>query len=459
MDIERLVQQPEGKTLEFKRDLSSLSPILKTLVAFANTAGGTVIVGRDDEGKIVGVEEVFEAEERLASVIADSIVPLLRVDIEVVSVKEKALLLIKVPHWLGPFYLKAKGPTEGVFIRLGSTNRIAHKEFLEELQRSKTQVAFDQLPCPEVDISGLDTEKITQIFAKIGKKIDKNKLVGLGILVPYQSTYVCSNGGVILFGKESVRERFFPNSIVRCARFLGVEKTEFLDQHDTRGSIVEAVKEVVAFIKRNTRMASKIETIQREDIPEYSSVVVREVLTNALVHADYAIKDMQPRVMIFSDRMEIESPGMFPLGYTLEEFMAGMSRVRNKVISRVFRELHMMEAWGTGYKRISAACNQGRYPMPTWTELSSAIKVSLPSHFEVSGGMERSPVIKSTLTSRQEEIVALFNEGESMTTKEMFVRLEKNISERTLRADLAELKAKGIMKMVGSGPNTEWRLA
>ena len=85
MNLQKLLAQPEGKTLEFKRDLSSLKPILKTLVAFANTAGGTIIIGRSDSGKITGVGDVLREEERLASAVADSIRPLMMPELEVCS--------------------------------------------------------------------------------------------------------------------------------------------------------------------------------------------------------------------------------------------------------------------------------------------------------------------------------------------------------------------------------------
>ena len=91
-NIQELLKQPESKTLEFKRDLSSLNPITKTVVAFTNTAGGTLIIGVEDGGKIVGVDDPFKMEERIASVIADSIEPMLIPDIEIVTVKKKTLL-------------------------------------------------------------------------------------------------------------------------------------------------------------------------------------------------------------------------------------------------------------------------------------------------------------------------------------------------------------------------------
>ena len=114
MNFQELLSQPEGKTLEFRRSLSSLRPILKTLVAFANTAGGTLIIGRSDDGKITGVGDVLREEERLASAIADGIHPSMMPEIEVGSHEGKPLLIVTVPHWRGPFYLKTEGPEKGV---------------------------------------------------------------------------------------------------------------------------------------------------------------------------------------------------------------------------------------------------------------------------------------------------------------------------------------------------------
>lgn len=122
MKIEDLLTHPEGKTLEFKQDLSSPKNILRTVAAFANTAGGMLIIGRADDGSMVGVADVLSAEERLANLIADNIAPAMMPEIEVVTVAEKTLLMIRVAHWPGPFYLKEKGPEEGVYVRLGSTS-------------------------------------------------------------------------------------------------------------------------------------------------------------------------------------------------------------------------------------------------------------------------------------------------------------------------------------------------
>ncbi len=132
-ELTEILAALEGKRSEFKRDASSLKPILKTLVAFANTSGGTLVIGRDDDGTVHGVPAPRTEEERLASAISDGIVPGLFPDIEVTAVEDREVVVVRVARWPGPFYLAADGPEQGVYVRLGSTNRRADVATLAEL--------------------------------------------------------------------------------------------------------------------------------------------------------------------------------------------------------------------------------------------------------------------------------------------------------------------------------------
>ena len=188
--IEDIIKGKEGKTLEFKRDLSSFKPIMRTLIAFANTAGGTLVIGRDDSGGIIGIEDVLQAEERIANAIADSISPAMMPDIEIFSYETKDLLILRATHWSGPFYLKTEGPEDGVYVRLGSTNRKAGPEILAELHRTIRRVSFDQEPCAELSEADLDLTKVESAFKAVNRSIDKHKLESLGLVVPVSYTHL-----------------------------------------------------------------------------------------------------------------------------------------------------------------------------------------------------------------------------------------------------------------------------
>lgn len=159
MIIDKLIIQPEGKILEFKRDLSSPKSVLKSLVAFANTAGGRLIVGIDDNKKITGIEHPLDEEERLCNLIADSISPRLVPNIELMTVEGKTILVVEVflsgerPHWIN-----IEGKEDGVYVRLGSTNRQGDRELIAELHRGTDGISFDQMPMPELSIDNLDLD-------------------------------------------------------------------------------------------------------------------------------------------------------------------------------------------------------------------------------------------------------------------------------------------------------------
>ncbi len=149
MSIAELLKAGEGKTLEFKQDLSSARNLLKTLVAFVNTAGGRVVIGVADKTREpMGIDNPLDEEERLCNLIADSINPRLVLNVEMTTVGGKTLLVVEV--FLGnsrPHYLRSEGPETGVYVRLGSTNRQADRELIGELRRSVEGVSFDELPC------------------------------------------------------------------------------------------------------------------------------------------------------------------------------------------------------------------------------------------------------------------------------------------------------------------------
>ena len=229
-NFETLLQQPEGKTLEFKRDLSSPKPLLKTLVAFANTAGGRLVIGVTDDHQIIGVDDPLTEEERLCNLIADAISPRLVPNVEMVTVENKTLLVIEVylsnsrPHWL-----KTQGPDLGVYVRLGSTNRQADRELVAELQRSVDGIAFDEMPMPELSIDDLDLTAAQALFGDT-RHLDAQALLTLKLLINYQGRQVPTKGAVLLFGKQ--RTFHFADAWIQCGRFFGTEKIDIFDHID-----------------------------------------------------------------------------------------------------------------------------------------------------------------------------------------------------------------------------------
>ena len=463
MKITETLTQPESKTLEFKRDLSSLKPILKTLVAFANTAGGLLVIGKEDKGDIVGVDDVEGAEERLANAVADNIRPAMQPEIEITSCNGKALLLVRVPFWRGPFYLKSEGAERGVYVRLGSTSRPAGPELLAELQRTHSGLSFDLTPCPDLSPDDLEITKAQKLFASVEMLLDDAKLTSLSILVPFAGRLVPSLGGVILFGSDTARSSTCPDARVSCARFRGTDKTEFLDTLDIEGTVLDAVAEVPRFIRRNTRTAARIEGMYRREISEYPEVAVRETLVNAIAHSAYFQSGMRIMVAVYDDRLEIQNPGPLPFGLTITELKAGVSKIRNRMIARIMRMLHLMEEWGSGYQRINDACRTGGYPEPEWQELGSAVRVVFRPHPDVEQmnaddavNTANDPVndpVNDPLNKRQKWYLEQISCGVKAKAADLVQHW--SVSPVTAKRDISNLKERGLIEFIGSA-KTGW---
>ena len=374
--IDQLLSMPEGKTLEFKRDLSSPRNILKTLVAFANTAGGRLFIGVEDTSREVkGVLNPLDDEERLCNLIADTIEPRLVPDVELIAIGDKTVLGVEVyPSGSRPHWLKKEGPSDGVYVRLGSTNRKADRELIAELERSTTGTTFDELPLPAMTIDALDLEAAGALFAG-QRELDEKNLLTLRLLAPAQGRLVPTIGGVLLFGRE--REVHFPDAWIQCGRFSGTTKSVIFDHTEIHEHLPIAVERTIEFIKKHAMRGADLSGIRRRDLWNIPMPIMREAVINAIVHADYSQIGAPLRIAIYDDRVEIENPGILLPGMTIEDVKQGVSKIRNRVIARVFRELGLIEQWGSGFRRILDEAERQGLPEPTLEEIGMKVRFTL----------------------------------------------------------------------------------
>ncbi|GAB1354169.1 helix-turn-helix domain-containing protein [Erysipelotrichia bacterium] len=375
MIIEGLLSQSEGKTLEFKRDLSSPKGLMKTLVAFSNTAGGRVIVGIDDDKRVIGVERPLDEEERLCSLIADSIKPRLVPNVELVTVEGKTLLIVEV--FLSnsrPHYLAVEGPDQGVYVRLGSSNRQADRELVGELRRSAEGVSYDELPMPELSEDDLDLKAARRLF-KGRRALDEQELLTLKLMRREQGRLVPTRGGMLLFGRDRVFH--YPDAWVQCGRFIGNDKGDIFDHIELEESLPESVESVMLFLRKHAMRGADFSEIQRKDVWSIPIDILREVVINALVHSDYSQRGAPVRVAFFDDRIEVENPGILMPGMTIEDMKSGVSKIRNPVIARVFRELKLIEQWGSGVRNILRAVAELKLPEPLVQEIGMRVRFTV----------------------------------------------------------------------------------
>jgi ATP-dependent DNA helicase RecG len=183
--------------------------------------------------------------------------------------------------------------------------------------------------------------------------------------------------------------------------------------------------------------------VKRTDRWTLPPIALREAVINAIVHADYAQRGAPIRVALFDDRLEIENPGLLPFGLTIEDIQQGISKLRNRVIGRVFQELGLIEQWGSGIQRMTAACRESGLGSPKFEEIGT--------HFRVT--MSTLRMHPSQHDAREEQIhAALAASGSAeLSTSEIAETL--GVSPRATRTRLASWVERGTIAEIGSSRN------
>jgi ATP-dependent DNA helicase RecG len=441
MSLVELLARHEGKNLEFKQDLSSPDAVLRSIIAFANTSGGTMLIGVEDEMRRVrGLKDVLLEEERLTNLISDQIEPRLVPEIEILPWRRTNILAVQVyPSPSRPHYLKKLGFPEGVFVRVGSTNRKADPGLIEEMRRFTRQEPFDEQPVPELNSEAIDFRVTSELFAP-HRKLQRADLRALRLLTKHQRREVPTVGGLLLFGRDSDRREFFPDAWTQAGRFAGTDRRRILDSAEIRSAPVQAIEEAIAFVRKHLAREAVIGEVQRTEKWTLPAVALREAVINAVVHADYSQRGAPIRVALFDDRLEIENPGLLPFGLTVEDLWQGISRLRNRIIGRVFQELGLIEQWGSGIQRMAGACHEAGLPAPKLEEVGTRFRVTLSVL----------PLRKPELDERDQKIMRLLADGRGHSTQQIADRLQ--LSARATRSRLRALVDLGLIIEVGSGP-------
>lgn len=455
-----LLSEREGTRLDFKQDLSSMKRVLETVCSFLNTAGGTLVVGIEDATRVVlGLDDVEKQEEKLANAVASAIDPQPTVQLEIVTHEGRDLLLLRASYSAGPFFIKDKGKEKGTFVRIGSNSLPASPEKVAELERARRMGAWDQEPMPGLTRDDLDRQAIKRWLEVVGERPTDAKLRGLGVLAEYAGQLVPTRAGIILFGREQAIH--FPDAQIRCVQFRGADKSKPLVKSEDRDdTVLDGIEAAIRFIERNTDRIVRITArTQREELDLYPPPAVREVLNNAVAHADYAVEGASIFVALYSERLEISSPGTWPPGFSREDFESGVSLRRNKAISRVLMRLGVIEGYGSGYDRVIAACREDGYPEPEWIENGPQIKVILRPH--PASGLSSQPTTalppeqarrparsRPTTDERYVDVLAAIDELERPNARD--IQAHTGIPRRTLFRDLGDLQAEGLVEFVGT---------
>ena len=353
-DLEILVQQGEGTTLEFKEAVSS--SFARGIVALANTIGGKILVGVSDDGRMIGVEDGNAVRARIQNIARDCD-PSVRVLVEPVN----GVLLVHVRE----SDAKPVQCSDGFFWRQGAVTQKMSRDEIRDFFRDEGAVRFDLSPCPRFNYpEDFDREKFDgwmRLSGITAGSTVEDVLVNIEVAERAGDGLLFRNAGVLFFAKK-VR-RFFPEAYVTCLLGKGTDKVHILDRKDFDAGIAADIEETMRFIERNTRMAYRIKGLRRQNIPEYPMEALREAVTNAVMHRDWFFEGANVFVEVYTDRIKVISPGGLPKGLTPAN-LGHVSIRRNPLIADLLHRIDFIEKAGTGIRRIRDGAREQDCPEP-----------------------------------------------------------------------------------------------
>ena len=376
-----LVKDGEGPALEFKRSTGEMKEAMQTLCAFLNGSGGRVLFGIRPEGTIEG-QSVSDQTLRDVAQSADRFEPPAHVSIHRIKLKANREVLALSTGAVRdgrPFTYEGRA-----YERVESTTRRMPQAKYEKLllDRAHGTHRWENEPAEDVELRDIDRDELFRIVegaksvgrligpvgTRVADVLDRLKLRREGRIL---------QAAVVLFGKEFLPD--YPQCELRMARFLGTDKTEFLDQRHIRGPAFKLLEEAQLFCQRHFPLPGKIVPgkLQRVDTPLIPPDAMREILVNAFIHRDYSIAGGAISLAIFDDRVEIWSAGTFPTGITPEKLSKSHQSVqRNPIIADVFYKTGLIEKWGRGTNRVIEMSIEAGIAPPKFEEITGAAVVT-----------------------------------------------------------------------------------
>ena len=425
----------EDKNTEFKREY--VEDIKKTLVAFANTDGGNLYIGIDDDRNVVEINNIDGVMLQVSNVIRDAIKPDLTMfcNISVEPLQDKKVVKITVNRGTArPYYLAAKGiRPEGVYVRQGSSSVPASESAILSMIR---ETAGDSYEEARSLIQELTFNEADFVFENKQIPFGEAQKRSLG-LIGEDGTY--TNLALLLSDQCT--------HTVKIAVFEGEHKTVFKDRREFCGSLLKQLNDAYQFIDQFNHTHAHMEGLYRVDKRSYSTEAIREALLNAIVHREYGFS-ASTLISIFDNRIEFVSIGGLARGISQSDILLGISIARNKKLADVFYSLHLIEAYGTGMPKIIEAYRE--YGLEPHIEISdNAFKITLPN---------TNVAVKETkaeLTENEQGVLSVLKEGIKSRPE---IQKTLGFSQTTTIVTISALIDKGLIIKVGNGNKTKYKV-
>lgn len=433
--------QYENERIEYKSQM--IDDIYKEVIAFANTDGGVIYIGIDDRGNVIGIDDVDETYTRLTNGIRDAIAPDVTMFVRYV-LRENRVIQIEVGEGsYKPYYLKAKGmkPT-GVYVRQGASSVQASPDQIRRMIKESDGDVFEQVRTLHQELS---FETACKAFERYKVDFTEDKYIALGLRSIHDDQYT----NLALLLSDQCRHT------TKIAVFGDDANTTFKDAREFGGSIFKQLDdsyEYLTLCNRKSAIFRGLERIERSDYPEEA---LREALLNALVHRDYSYSG-SIIINVNESCMEFISIGGLLSGLSPEDIRSGISQPRNRNLAEIFHRLRLIEAYGTGIRRIYALYSDCA-AQPRIEVTGNTFKLVLPNMNTQSDlAPDDSRAAAPVITPQMKTVIDYLKEYGSLTDEE----LQELLNIKKTRAYLLarQMQENDLIEITGRGTEKKYRL-
>ena len=425
----------ETENIEFKSQFTE--DIYKEVIAFANTDGGIVYVGIDNNGNAVGLTDVDQEYTRITNGIRDAIMPDVTMFVRF-TIQENKVVRITVSEGSNkPYYLKGKGlKPSGVYVRQGTSSIPASPEQIRQMIKESDGDTFEEMRSMEQELT---FEAAQRAFSLYGVEWGAEKYRSLGITQKKDGIY--TNLALLLSDQCA--------HTTKIAVFSDDARTVFRDSKEFTGSIFKQFEDAVNYLALCNKTSSVIKGVIRTDKQDYPEEAIREALLNAIVHRDYSFSG-SIIINVTDNKMEFISLGGLLPGLSPDDIRSGISQPRNKNLAEVFHRLRLIESYGTGIRRIFnlyADCPE----QPQIEVTPNTFKIVLPNMNAVATA---APKQASPVTAQMQKVLDYISEHGQITDEEVQSLL--GIKKTRAFELMKQMRNAGLVQMVGRGAGKKY---
>lgn len=451
----------ETSNIEFKDARGGIPGNLwKTISSFSHKPkGGIVVFGIvEDRTKktvdVVGLNNIAELQEQIASYLHDKMTNHGVPDIRVISYENQtilALIIDETPDEKKPCFNRQLGLPKGACIREGNIDRSITVEEMRSFIQNSSLYKFDKTKA-NTFLDMIDKEKVKVFLEKSATKTNRHDSVNneptdevmknLGIIDEFDNRLFPTIAGYLIFSRDDPQKtRSFSRYVIHCIRYKGDSPASpIVDKQDVKGTLDQQIDSMQKFILRNISLMATIQGTKRVEKYEYPAEAIRELVANAVIHRDYTITETYTNISIYSNRIEITNPGNLPPGVTIENIKDAQFS-RNEIVAEILKDMDYLEEYGRGIDIVFSRMHDWGLLKPIFKNMSNSFKVTLLGEVFVG------------LNERQIEIWQLAQEQKKITSKlcqEQF----RDVSRQTLVSDLNKLVDVGLLEQRGIASTT-----